>query len=108
MDFPTKIDAVAPQSKESKKGLSTKGVLIPPPPLFLPIRNGKREEEELVQEMHCQDNDVMVDAVVRAEVLFWMFLRAGLKYKFSVFRNHKHKISFGTGNGAVSYLDLCL
>jgi hypothetical protein len=54
------------------------------PPIVLPVMKGTREKEELIQERHCQNNDPMVNDVALAEVIFWMFLRAGFKYKFSV------------------------
>jgi hypothetical protein len=44
----------------------------------------KREKEELIRETHCQNVDPMVDDVAMAEVIFWLFLRAGFKYKSSV------------------------
>jgi hypothetical protein len=39
-------------------------------PLLLPIKKGKREKEELNQEMHHQDSNAMVDAVAMAGVIF--------------------------------------
>ena len=48
------------------------------------MTKGKREKEELMGETHCQNVDHMVNDVAMAEVIFWMFLRAGFKYKFSV------------------------
>jgi hypothetical protein len=48
------------------------------------MTKSKREKEELMQEAHCQNNDEMLNAVAMAEVIFWMFLRVGFKYKFSV------------------------
>jgi hypothetical protein len=60
------------------------GVFNASPPLLLPMMKGKREKEELMQETHCQNNNAVVNAVAMAEVIFWMFLRAGFKYKFSV------------------------
>jgi hypothetical protein len=70
--------------KSLKKVLPITGVLNALPPLLLPMTKGKREKEELMQEMHCQNVNPMVDDVAMAEVIFWMFLRAGFKYKFSV------------------------
>ena len=60
------------------------GVLNALPPLLLPMTKGKREKEELMRETHYQNVDPMVDDGAMAEVIFWMFLRAGFKYKFSV------------------------
>ncbi len=60
------------------------GVLNALPPLLLPMTKGKREKEELMQEMHCQNVNPMVDDVAMAEVIFWMFLKAGFKYESSV------------------------
>ncbi len=37
-----------------------------------------------MQEMHCQNVNPMGDDVAMAEVIFWMFPRAGFKYKSSV------------------------
>jgi hypothetical protein len=60
--------------KSLKKAFSITGVLNHSPPLLLAMMKGNREEEELLRETHRQDNDAMVDAVVMAEVIFWMFL----------------------------------
>jgi hypothetical protein len=60
------------------------GVLNALPLLLLPMTKGKKYKEELMQEVHCQNVDPMDDDVAMAEVVFWMFLRAGFKYKFSV------------------------
>ncbi len=73
-------------------------------PLLLLLTKGKREEEKLLWEMHCQDNNAMVDAVVIAEVIFWMFLsstnfQSQTNY---VFVNHKHTTCFGTKNLCVT------
>jgi hypothetical protein len=49
------------------------------------MTKGKREnKEELMQETHCQNVNPMVDDVAMAKAIFWMFLRAGIKYKSSV------------------------
>jgi hypothetical protein len=48
-------------------------VLNPSHPLFHSSTKGKREEEELMQGMHCKDNDVMVGAVVMVKALFCVF-----------------------------------
>jgi hypothetical protein len=48
------------------------------------MTKGKREKGELMRETHCQNVDPVVDDVAMTEVIFWMFLRAGFKYKFSV------------------------
>jgi hypothetical protein len=53
-------------------------VLNPSPPLFLPLTKGKRVKEQLVQEMHRKDDDVMVGAVVMERALFCVFLWMGL------------------------------
>jgi hypothetical protein len=60
------------------------GVLNALPPLLLPMIKDKREKEKLMREMHWQKVDPMVNDVAMAEVIFWMFVRAGFKYKFSV------------------------
>jgi hypothetical protein len=52
------------------------------PPLLLPLIKGKREKEELMQETHHKDDDVMVDAVVMVKVIFCMFLRAVFQKNF--------------------------
>jgi hypothetical protein len=70
--------------KSLKKVLPTTGVLNALLPVLLPVTKGKREKEGLMQERHCQNVDPMVDDVSMAEVIFWMFLRAGFKYKSSV------------------------
>jgi hypothetical protein len=71
------INNIAPQLKEFKKVLSIPGVLNPRPPLLLPSTKDKREKEELMQETHCKDDNIMVNAVVMVKVIFCMFLRAG-------------------------------
>jgi hypothetical protein len=48
------------------------------------MTKGKRKKEGLMRERHCQNVDPMVDDVSMAEVIFWMFLRVGFKYKSSV------------------------
>jgi hypothetical protein len=70
--------------KSLKKFLPIRGVLNASPPLLLLMTKGKREKEELIEEMHCQNVDPMVNDVAMAEVIFWMFIIAGFKYKFSV------------------------
>jgi hypothetical protein len=70
--------------KSLKKVLPVTRVLNALLPLLLPMMKGKREEEELMQETHCQNVNPMVDDVAMAEVIFWMFLKASFKYKFSV------------------------
>jgi hypothetical protein len=70
--------------KSPKKVFPITGVLNALPPLLFLMTKGKREKEELMQEMHCQNVNPMVDDVAMAKVIFWMFLRAGFKYKSSV------------------------
>jgi hypothetical protein len=48
------------------------------------MTKGKREKEELMQETHCQNVNPMANDVAMAEVIFWMFLRAGFEFKSSV------------------------
>jgi hypothetical protein len=70
--------------KSLKKDLPVMGVLNATPPLLFPMMKGKREKEELMQETHCRNVNPIVDDVAMADVIFWMFLRAGFKYKSSV------------------------
>jgi hypothetical protein len=70
--------------KSFKKILPITRVLNASPPLLFPMTMSKREKEELMQEMHCQNVDAMVDDVAMAKVSFWMFLRAGFRYKSSL------------------------
>jgi hypothetical protein len=51
--------------KSLQKVLFISGVLNPLPPLLLPMMKVKREEEELLQETHCQDYNAKVDAGCR-------------------------------------------
>jgi hypothetical protein len=69
--------------KSLNKVLLIMRVLNALPPLLFPMMKGKREKEELMQEAHCQNVNPMVHDVAMAEDIFWMFLRAGLKYKSS-------------------------
>ncbi len=70
--------------KSLKKVLPITGVLNALPPLLFLMTKGKREKEELMQETHRQNVNPMVDDVAMAEVIFWIFLRVGFKYKSSV------------------------
>ncbi len=56
--------------KSFVKVLYILGVLNCRPPLLLPLTRGKREKDELMQEMHWKDDDVMGDGAVIVKEFF--------------------------------------